>query len=65
MSPTSESLPERLTYAPVSELDLDELVSLRIVAMRESLERVGRFDPARARQRLADSFYPSDTWMIL
>jgi|GEM_PF-240782 len=66
MSHTSEaSVPERLTYAPVSECDFDELASLRIAAMRESLERVGRFDPARARQRLADSFYPSDTWMIL
>jgi hypothetical protein len=29
--------------------DFEALVALRIEAMRESLERVGRFDPVRAR----------------
>lgn len=33
--------------------------------MRESLERVGRFDPVRARQRLVDSFRPEHTRLIL
>lgn len=33
--------------------DLDNLVAIRIEAMRESLERVGRFDPVRASDFLA------------
>lgn len=41
------------------------LVELRIAAMRESLERVGRFDPARARERLRSTFQPEHTRLIL
>lgn len=33
--------------------------------MRESLERVGRFDPARARERLRSTFQPEHTRVIL
>lgn len=33
--------------------------------MRESLERVGRFDPERARERLRNSFHPEHTQFIL
>ncbi len=36
--------------------DLEELVALRIEAMRESLLALGRFDPKRARERLASQF---------
>lgn len=36
--------------------DLDNLVAIRIEAMRESLERVGRFDPVRARERFLSGF---------
>ena len=61
---SNATLQERIAYTPVSTTDIDELVSLRIAAMRESLERVGRYDPERARQRLVDSFYPSDTRLI-
>ena len=35
--------------------DAEDLVGLRILAMRESLERIGRFDPARARERFHGS----------
>jgi GNAT superfamily N-acetyltransferase len=45
--------------------DFDALVTLRIAAMRESLERVGRFDPERARERLQNSFYPEHTQFIV
>lgn len=54
-----------LRFAPAKPDDLEALVSLRIAAMRESLERVGRFDPIRARQRLVDSFKPEHTRLIL
>jgi GNAT superfamily N-acetyltransferase len=44
--------------------DFEALVEIRIAAMRESLEKVGRFDPDRARQRLADGFDPANTsWL--
>lgn len=33
--------------------------------MRESLERVGRFDQARARERLRNTFQPEQTRLIL
>ena len=36
--------------------DAEALVTLRIEAMRESLERIGRFDPARARERFLSGF---------
>jgi GNAT superfamily N-acetyltransferase len=54
----------RLTFSPVSLDDFDELVALRIAAMRESLERVGRFDPTRARERLRKTFVPAHTFIF-
>lgn len=44
--------------------DFDTLVAIRIEAMRESLERVGRFDPVRARERFRDGFSPEFTRYI-
>ncbi|RON15858.1 GNAT family N-acetyltransferase [Pseudomonas frederiksbergensis] len=41
--------------------DLDNLVAIRIEAMRESLERIGRFDPVRARERFINGFDSRDT----
>ncbi len=61
---TSER-PSEITFQPVVAEDFDELVALRIAAMRESLERVGRFDPERARERLRKSFYPEHTAFIV
>lgn len=49
------------SLAPAAPGDLDALVAIRIEAMRESLERVGRFDPVRARKRFASSFSPEHT----
>lgn len=40
----------------VAEHEKEALAQLRISAMRESLEAIGRFDPARARGRFLDSF---------
>jgi ribosomal protein S18 acetylase RimI-like enzyme len=54
-----------VSYEPATVADLDALVALRIEAMRESLERIGRFDPARARERFASSFEPASTRHIL
>lgn len=56
--------PGHLSLSPVSAEDFEELAALRIAAMRDSLERVGRFDPERARDRLRKSFYPQATQFI-
>jgi ribosomal protein S18 acetylase RimI-like enzyme len=54
-----------ITFAAVTAADFEELLALRIAAMRESLERVGRFDPERARERLRQSFFPEHTAFIV
>lgn len=54
-----------LSFAPAMPRDADELVALRIAAMRLSLERIGRFDPARARERFLSGFTPADTRHII
>lgn len=48
-----------LRLEPVAAADFEAMVALRIRAMRPSLEALGRFDPERARQRLADGFAPA------
>ena len=54
-----------ISFASVLASDADALADLRVEAMRESLERVGRFDPARARARLLDGFAPGHTrWIV-
>ena len=49
---------------PASEQDFEQLLALRIAAMRPSLERLGRFDPQRARERLRAGFDPAYTRII-
>jgi hypothetical protein len=46
------------TLSPVAAVDFDDMVALRIAALRPSLERLGRFDPVRAREWLAAGFQP-------
>jgi GNAT superfamily N-acetyltransferase len=41
------------------------LAELRVQAMRESLEAVGRFDPVRARTRFLGSFEPAHTRAVV
>jgi len=53
-------------FGEVAAGDFDELAELRIEAMHASLERVGRFDPERARERLRRSFIPEHTrWIVM
>lgn len=55
----------RVSLVPVVEADFDRLADLRVSAMRESLERVGRFNQERARERLRSTFSPAHTRVIL
>ncbi len=56
--------PAPLRFLPAAEADFEALLALRIAAMRDSLERLGRFDPDRARARLRGTFRPDCTWHI-
>jgi GNAT superfamily N-acetyltransferase len=64
-SPNGSDAEIRLELRPAGEGDFEAMLSLRLMAMRESLERIGRFDPDRARERLAREFRPSCTRHIL
>jgi len=44
--------------------DVEAVVELRAVVMRPDLERLGRYDEHRVRQRLRDGFGPAHTWII-
>ncbi len=57
--------PNEMTFARVEHANFEELADLRVAAMRESLERVGRFDETRARERLRKTFSPEHTHGIL
>ncbi len=54
-----------LSLLAASEDDFEALLSLRMAAMRESLQRLARFDPQRARERLGRAFEPAHTRHIL
>jgi GNAT superfamily N-acetyltransferase len=45
--------------------DFEALLALRLRAMRESLQRIGRYDEQRARERLAEGFDPAHTSHIV
>lgn len=44
--------------------DLEVIVELRALVMRPDLERLGRYDEHRVRQRLRDAFVPAYTSVI-
>jgi GNAT superfamily N-acetyltransferase len=41
------------------------MLAIRLLAMRESLERLGRYDEARSRARMERSFYPQFSEFIM
>lgn len=47
-----------------SAADVDAVAELRAVVLRAGLERLGRYDEQRVRQRLRSGFDPSCTWVI-
>jgi renalase len=51
-------------FVPAQISDLEQLVQIRTVAMRPSLEAVGRFDADRVRQRLINNYFPEHTQLI-
>ncbi|MFF7474024.1 GNAT family N-acetyltransferase [Streptomyces sp. NPDC008092] len=49
---------------PASDADVEAVAELRAVVMRDDLERLGRYDERRVRQRLRDGFDAAHTWVI-
>ncbi|MEG3627629.1 GNAT family N-acetyltransferase [Streptomyces poriticola] len=49
---------------PASAADAEAVAELRAVVLRADLERLGRYDAQRVRQRLRDGFAPTHTWVI-
>jgi GNAT superfamily N-acetyltransferase len=50
---------------PARADDFESLHALRLRAMRDSLQALGRYDERRSRERLADGFVPAHTQHIL
>jgi len=50
---------------PAESADVEVIAELRAVVMRPDLERLGRYDEHRVRQRLRDSFSPRHTSVIV
>jgi ribosomal protein S18 acetylase RimI-like enzyme len=55
----------RVVFVGAVAEDLEAILALRLAAMRESLERLGRFDPVRVRERFASVFDPRLTRHIV
>ncbi|NVZ70679.1 GNAT family N-acetyltransferase [Pseudomonas costantinii] len=62
--PASSGQDPAIVLSPAAHNDLEALVAIRIEAMRESLERLGRFDPVRARERFLGGFDADSTRRI-
>jgi GNAT superfamily N-acetyltransferase len=54
-----------ISFLAAAPEDFEALLALRQLAMRESLERLGRFDEQRSRERFRASFVPSCTRHVL
>lgn len=54
-----------ITFQPATEADYETLLALRIRVLRPHLERVGRFDPDRARRYFREGYDPTHLRLIL
>lgn len=63
--PNNSQVDVPVTLSSAVADDFEALVAIRIAAMRESLARIGRFDPVRARERFLAGFAPEYTRHIV
>jgi GNAT superfamily N-acetyltransferase len=56
---TLPAAPQGITLATAAASDFEALLALRLRAMRASLQRLGRYDEQRARERFAETFDPA------
>lgn len=57
-------MPEQFTLRPSSSSDAGWIAELRAVVMRPDLERLGRFDSVRVRERFLNAFRPENTYVV-
>ncbi|MDI3417720.1 GNAT family N-acetyltransferase [Streptomyces luteolus] len=57
-------VPPDWALRPAAPADAEPVAELRAVVLRPDLERLGRYDEQRVRQRLRDGFEPEHTWVI-
>jgi len=55
----------QIAFVPATDDDFEELFALRMAAMHDSLERIGRLDAIRSRERFEKTFTPGETCKIL
>lgn len=53
-----------IAFRPAAEADFETLLALRIRVLRPHLERVGRFDPERARRYFREGYDPTHLRLI-
>lgn len=53
------------TFRSATEHDIEWMVELRAEVLRDDLERLGRYDPHRVRQRMRDGYLPASTRVVL
>ncbi|MFE6494043.1 GNAT family N-acetyltransferase [Streptomyces sp. NPDC057748] len=53
------------TLRPALPEDIEALAELRAVVMRPDLERLGRYDEHRVRQRMRDGYVPEHTSVVV
>lgn len=54
-----------ICFRPGTDADLDWIVEIRARVLRDDLERLGRFDHVRVRQRMRDGFSRANTRVIV
>ncbi len=60
----SRLTPSEWTLRTAVPADATWMAELRAVVMRPDLERLGRWDPVRVRQRFLDAFRPEQSYVI-
>ncbi|MFK4297234.1 GNAT superfamily N-acetyltransferase [Arthrobacter sp. GAS37] len=58
-------VPSEFSLRPALPTDADWIAELRTVVMRPDLERLGRWDPVRVRERFLNAFRSDHTFVIL
>ncbi|GAA2401603.1 GNAT family N-acetyltransferase [Streptomyces glaucosporus] len=62
---TGPHRPAEWALRPAEPADVETIAELRATVMRPDLERLGRYDEHRVRQRLRDSFSPRHTSVVV
>jgi len=65
LRPEDRSLTVDFAFRPAEEADFETLLALRLRVLRPHLERVGRFDPERARRYFRAGYEPGRLRVIL